>query len=100
MARGGFEITEMRWEDGKVSRLVVKSKNGGLCRLRSATPLNGKGVKVARGENKNALYDVPAIATPLINKEAKLNNVNLEETYLYDLQTKAGQEYVLIATTK
>ncbi len=100
VARGGFEITELSWEDGKVSRLVVKSKNGGLCRLRSATPLKGKGVKVARGENKNALYDVPAIATPLINKEAKLNNVNLEETYLYDLQTKAGQEYVLIATTK
>jgi alpha-L-fucosidase 2 len=31
----------------------------------------------------------------LINKEAKLNKVELNKTYLYDLQTEAGKEYVI-----
>lgn len=95
-ARGGFEITDLTWKDGKVSRLVIKSKNGGNCRLRSATPLSGKGLKAARGENKNPLYEIPQIAEPLINENAKLSEVKFERTYLYDLQTKPGEEYTLI----
>lgn len=96
VARGGFEIVDLSWENGKVKRLVIKSKNGGICRLRSANQLTGKGLRVAKGENKNSLYEIPEIAEPLINKNAKLNKVEVEKTYLYDLPTKAGVEYVLI----
>ena len=39
---------------------------------------------------------VPAITKPLINGKAKLNKIELTETYLYDLPTKAGKEYILI----
>ncbi len=96
IARGGFEIKELSWQNGKVARLVIKSKNGGICRLRSANPLSGKGLKVAKGKNKNLLYETPEVSTPKINEDAKLNDVVLGKTYLYDLDTKAGQEYIII----
>ena len=95
IARGGFEL-DLSWKNGKVSRLVVKSHKGGNCRLRSLNLLTGKGLKRAKGENPNPLYAVPTIPEPLINEKANLNKVEIAETYLYDLPTKAGKEYVLI----
>lgn len=95
VARGGFEL-DLSWKNGKVSRLAVKSRIGGNCRLRSLTPLAGKGLKKAKGDNPNALYDVPSVDAPLINEQAKLNKVELKNTYLYDLPTEAGKEYILI----
>lgn len=95
VARGGFEL-DLSWKNGKVNRLVVKSRIGGNCRLRSLTPLAGKGLKKAKGDNPNALYDVPSVDAPLINEQAKLNKVELKNTYLYDLPTEAGKEYILI----
>ena len=76
--------------------VFVKSHKGGNCRLRSTSPLTGKGLKRAKGENPNPLYAVPIIAQPLISPEAKLNKVEIAKTYLYDLPTRAGQEYTLI----
>lgn len=54
-----------------------------------------KGLKRAKGANTNPLYAVPAIPEPLINEKANLNKVVVADTYLYDLPTKAGQEYIL-----
>lgn len=82
IARGGFEL-DLSWKNGKVSRLVVKSRKGGNCRLRSLTPLAGKGLKKAKGENPNALYAVPEILTPIINKEARLNKVELKKKLIF-----------------
>lgn len=42
-----FEL-DLSWKNGKVSRLVVKSRNGGNCRLRSLNPLAGKGLRKAK----------------------------------------------------
>lgn len=95
IARGGFEL-DIRWKAGKVDRLVVKSHKGGNCRLRCLTKLSGKGLRKAKGDNPNALYAVPAVRKPLINGQAKLNGVELKKTYLYDLDTKAGEEYVIV----
>ena len=95
IARGGFEL-DIRWKAGKVDRLVVKSHKGGNCRLRCLTKLSGKGLKKAKGDNPNSLYAVPAVRKPLINEQAKLNGVELKKTYLYDLDTKAGEEYVIV----
>ena len=95
MARGGFELN-MSWKNGKISKLTVTSHNGGNCRLRSLNRLSGKGLKTAKGTNPNPLYEVPQIAEPLINKEAKLNKVELKKTFLYDLPTKAGETYTII----
>ena len=94
IARGGFEL-DIKWSKGKVEKVIIKSQVGGNCRLRSQTPLKGSGLTVAKGENTNRLYDVPTVSKPLINENAHLQPVNLKKTYLYDLKTEAGKEYVL-----
>ena len=72
-ARGGFEI-DLTWRNGQLSQAVLHSNNGGTCRLRSLTPLKGKGLK--------------AIKDPTSNSK-------LKKTWLYELRTKAGTEYVI-----
>jgi alpha-L-fucosidase 2 len=94
VARGGFEM-DIKWSNGKVEKLIVRSRNGGNCRLRSLTQLKCLGLKIAKGENPNPLFYIPETGKPLINKEAKLNPVKLKKTYLYDLKTEKGKEYVI-----
>jgi len=72
-ARGGFEV-DLTWADGRLSQAVIRSANGGVCRLRSLVPLKGKGLKAVRNRPAN-----PA----------------LQRTWLYELRTKAGGEYVI-----
>jgi alpha-L-fucosidase 2 len=64
VARGGFEI-DLNWKDGKLVKAVVRSKLGGICKLRSNTPLKGKGLKKTKEAN------------------------------VYTLSTKANNEYIL-----
>ena len=71
-ARGGFEV-DIAWAGGRLTRAVIRSTIGGICRLRSYTPLNGKGLRTA--------------ATPAA--------ASVPATRLYTLSTKAGAEYIL-----
>ena len=64
VARGGFEI-DIDWKDGKLTQTTIHSKNGGICKLRSNTPLKGKGLSKTREKN------------------------------VYSLKTKAGVEYTI-----
>ena len=64
VARGGFEV-DIQWHAGRLTRAVVRSRHGGTCQLRSATPLKGRGLR----------YD--------------------KKRQLYTLATKAGQSYTL-----
>lgn len=64
VARGGFEI-DIDWKYGKLTKAVVRSRHGGVCKLRSNTPMKGKGLKRDK------------------------------QPGIYILTTKAGGEYVL-----
>ncbi len=64
VARGGYEI-DIDWKDGKLVKAVIRSKLGGICKLRSNTPLKGKGLK------------------------------KTQEANVYTLSTKANNEYIL-----
>ena len=64
VARGGYEI-DIDWKNGKLVKAVVRSKLGGICKLRSNTPLKGKGLKKTKEAN------------------------------VYTLSTKANNEYIL-----
>ena len=64
VARGGFEI-DIDWKDGKLTQTTIRSKNGGICKLRSNTPLKGKGLSKTGEKN------------------------------VYSLKTKAGVEYTI-----
>ena len=94
-ARGGFEIVNMQWEDGKLSKLTIRSTLGGSCRLRVPNALQGKGLKAATGDNNNPFFQPEITPRPLINEKAKLTAPVLKETLLYDLATQAGKTYVL-----
>lgn len=95
IARGGFEL-DIAWDNGELEKVIIKSKLGGNCRLRTLTPMSGSGLKVAKGDNLNPLFEIPKIAEPIINENAKLNPLDLKPTFLYDLSTKAGQTYVIV----
>ena len=71
-ARGGFEV-DMQWANGKLTKAVLRSTNGGTCRIRSNTPLKGKGLKKI---NERAPLPCPSS--------------------LYELKTVAGKESLCI----
>ena len=99
-ARGGFEIVDLEWKDGKVLKAIVKSNLGGNLRLRSYNELvlnDGTPLQDATGNNPNPFYQVPEIKEPLISKEANVEDVLLKPSYLYDIETQAGDEVVFIA---
>jgi alpha-L-fucosidase 2 len=99
-ARGGFEIESMEWKNGMTSKLVIKSNLGGNCRIRSYSPLtaeNGTTLIQAKGGNRNPFYQVPQIKKPLISPKAKLETVRLRNTFLYDIETKPGEEYTFVS---
>jgi alpha-L-fucosidase 2 len=88
-ARGGFEV-DLKWENGEIASAVIKSDLGGNCRLRSYTPLTGKGLKKAKGENPNEFYKTPDTAKPVIN--AEISAPQIKEVYEYDIAVRKGQK--------
>jgi alpha-L-fucosidase 2 len=79
----------MAWKNGKLTKLVIKSKVGGNLRLRLNAPV--KGLKKAKGENPNALFCLYDKKEVLNSAQVKLNKVVLPKSYLYDISTKAGE---------
>ena len=96
VARGGFEIS-MKWKEGKVIEVEVYSKIGGNLRLRSYTPLMGKNLAVAQGENPNSLQQPGDTAKPVISEKASLEGVQLAEVFEYDIPTRVGKRYTFKA---
>ena len=98
-ARGGFEITDMQWKDGKVVSLKVKSTLGGNLRLRTTNALktaNGTALATATGDNSNPLMQPYLMPDPIVADPSKIPATKLPDTYLYDIPTTAGQEIELI----
>jgi len=92
-ARGGFEIVNLTWANGQVTRVEIKSTLGGKGRLRVASPLRGK-LYAAKGDNLNPFYQVNETPKPLISDKAKLKPTGVKETLLYDFDTKPGQTVI------
>ncbi|MEO5594358.1 MAG: glycoside hydrolase family 95 protein [Chitinophagaceae bacterium] len=99
-ARGGFEIVEMQWKNGKLVKVVLKSVLGGNLRLRVPNEIKlntGKNLIKAVGENKNPFYQVEKIPEPVIAEKAVITPASLNETFEYDLPAQPGRIYTLIA---
>ncbi|MBN2813200.1 MAG: glycoside hydrolase family 95 protein, partial [Bacteroidales bacterium] len=61
-ARGGFEV-DMKWGNGELNNVTIRSAMEGNCRIRTYVPLMGKGLKKATGTNPNSFYRVIEIST-------------------------------------
>jgi len=98
-ARGGFEITDMQWKDGKLVKIQIKSLLGGNCRIRVPNVLkmqDGTTLKIPEGANPNPLFQLTDTPQPIISSKAHLKQVNLKNTQLYDFATQTGHTYTLI----
>ncbi|HEY4787779.1 MAG TPA: glycoside hydrolase family 95 protein [Bacteroidales bacterium] len=88
-ARGGFNV-DIAWENGILSKAVIKANLDGNCRIRSYVPLKAKGLKEAKGVNPNPFYATPVIKAPLIHSTL-VQNIALKKVYEYDLAMRKGE---------
>ncbi|MGF6850253.1 alpha-L-fucosidase 2 [Chitinophaga sp. W3I9] len=96
-ARGGFEIREMVWENGQLSKITIRSTLGGNCRLRVPNALRENGqLKAAGGDQTNPFFEVTPTAPALVSEKAKVEELPLPQTILYDLDTQAGKTYTFV----
>ena len=95
VARGGF-VVDMSWSGAQVDSVHVCSRLGGVLRLRSYTPLSGKGLKPAQGECPNELYAPAAVSSPLVSREITPQQPKLYKIYEYDVETLAGENYTFV----
>lgn len=95
---GGFDVS-FKWENGQVQKLEIKSNLGGNCRIRVPNELalkKSKAMKPASGVNPNQFFETANVKKPIVSEKAKLNELNLKPTRLYDLATEAGKTYTLV----
>jgi alpha-L-fucosidase 2 len=95
-ARGGFEV-DLEWAEGKLTRAVVRSRLGGLCRLRTPGPvvMAGGPTKPARGANPNPFYRVVDAGTPRIANPDALPALSVPASQAVDLDTRVGGVYTI-----
>ncbi|NDW08698.1 glycoside hydrolase N-terminal domain-containing protein [Dysgonomonas sp. 520] len=95
--RGGFELSEMAWENGKLKKAVIKSPIGGKIRLRynDKLSLNGKELKPAKDNTANVLFKTqPVKKTIITNNNISKNTETKTNTYLYEFEIEKGKSYV------
>ncbi|BAV06821.1 alpha-L-fucosidase 2 [Filimonas lacunae] len=95
-ARGGFEIVDMQWKEGKIMTVTIQSNLGGNLRLRVPNALalaGGKTPATAKGNNPNAFFYTEAVATPVVSAKATITTPELPATFLYDIPTQKGKRY-------
>lgn len=95
--RGGFVVEKLVWKEGKIVEVKIRSTLGGLLRLRTSTPIVGKGLAEAATPTDNPLLKLQPILDPKISPEAPAPSVPLKEYLEYDVQTRAGKSYTFRA---
>lgn len=95
-AQGGFEIVDMQWSNGQLTKVVIRSNLGGNLRLRSPNALTLRGgdtLTPAQGDNPNPFYYEENIPDPVVSPEASVSPIQLKPVHVYDVATKKGKVY-------
>lgn len=98
-ARGGFEIKNLKWKDGKLIALIIQSNLGGNLRLRTPNDIklkNNKELKAASGKNPNIFYQTEEVKKPVIAAAATIKPLDINSTNLYDIETEKGKIYSFV----
>lgn len=73
LARGGFEF-DIDWQDGALTQVIIRSKNGEPCRIRTEIPVevtySGKPVKATHQSDRTIQFDTEAGHTYLLTPRA------------------------------
>ncbi|WP_290790014.1 glycoside hydrolase family 95 protein [Flavihumibacter sp. UBA7668] len=100
-ARGGFEVEELEWKEGRLYKLVIKSGLGGNLRIRSYQKLktSGTGLHLITAElpNPNPFFQTEKIPDPVISEKAVVKKQSRRAVFEYDLVTNKGKSYIFFA---
>ena len=88
-ARGGF-VVDITWKNGILYSALIRSSQGGICRLRSYVPLTAKGLEKAHGTNPNPFFFVKQVKAPLTHIIQSDSEPLHKRVYEYDILTKKG----------
>jgi alpha-L-fucosidase 2 len=97
-AIGGFEVQELIWENGRLTKVIILSELGGNLRIRSSEKIltsQGLSPALATGTNQNPFYFVAPTPSASISPLANLELLEHQPTYLYDIPTEKKQVIVL-----
>lgn len=96
-ARGNFKVS-IDWDNNKLSKAVIYSEKGGICRLHTLQRVKVLEVKSvnASGTVKNALLTRYGRTAYDKNTGKELVAVNQTEGYTIDFKTEKGKQYTII----
>jgi alpha-L-fucosidase 2 len=87
----------MEWDHHKITKLIIHSELGGNCRLRLNQIVKNALLKNASGKNPNNCFTTTDVKRPIIHTaDGKIATSKLPQTWIYDMQTKAGKSYRII----
>lgn len=89
--KAGFFV-DLSWEDSALKTLVIKSKQGGNCRLRVHTEIDAckcLGLKPAVGDNPNKAFETEEGTVPI-------KPISCVICQTYDFDTYPGEHYVIL----
>jgi alpha-L-fucosidase 2 len=93
-ARGGFEI-DLEWSAAALTRGEIRSRLGGIARVRTSVPVKCEGARPAEGRNPNPFYRVHDPGRPEIANPSALGTAKQPPAHLIDIPTVTGQTYLL-----
>jgi alpha-L-fucosidase 2 len=102
-ARGGFEVNNMKWKNGKLVSFTIKSALGGNLRIMTHSAVkqaSGKILPAAKGKNPNPFYSIEDTPAPIISSKANIQPAALQQVMMYDIATQAGQTYHFVSAEK
>ncbi len=97
-ARGNFTV-DIQWKDGKLATAKIISGLGGICRIRTATPVKIVEVKAnpAQGSNANPLNIAYGKVVYEKNARAPLQSINKEGENVIEFPTVKGKTYMVVS---
>jgi alpha-L-fucosidase 2 len=96
--RGGFEV-DLAWSGGALVRADLRSRLGGVARVRTAAPVRVSGAPSApaSGPNPNPFYRLHDPGTPIVHPSAPAVAVTARAGVVTDIRTERNGQVILSA---
>ena len=96
--RGGFDV-DLEWAAGALTRAELRSRLGGVARVRTAQPTKAAGARLrpVEGANPNRFYRVHGPGEPVIDPRAPATSAPPPRGVVVDIETDANTRIVLTA---